>query len=113
MSGMSWMRGVIAVVIIGTACMKTQNVTVPVASEPSATCAARCQKLPEMQAFKCMRSCPGAAISDGECAVPRPACVEQEVVGGRTIASVAGIVVGLPVLAFVVWYVVLDAGPTD
>jgi hypothetical protein len=39
--------------------------------------------------------------------------VEQQVVGGRTIASVAGIVVGLPVLAFVVWYVVLDAGPTD
>jgi hypothetical protein len=123
---LAWMRSglvafvvvVVVVVVVGggvvgsTACMKTEHVTVPLAYEPGASCVETCRELAGWKAFQCLRACPDATISDGDCVVPPPACAERRVVSGRALATGVGLV-ALPLLAVFVWYVVLDAGPSD
>jgi len=114
-------HGVVLAMLMSCTHPHTTHVRVPTsdaaAQGPAArTCVAACPRT--TGSYACYLACPGAFELEGPCTKDRSrdnACVhktESSVNGGRINATVAGVVI-LLLLVPVVWYVVLDRGPSD
>lgn len=106
--------GLVLALAMGCSRTQTQHVRLWLRDEPGRACVAACQTTPDD--YACLRQCPGALESRGDCGPydgDGVVCVEKDVRVVRkaaTAGTVAGVVVAVVVVAYgVLWLAMVSS----